>query len=208
MARSRNIKPGFFMNDELAELPTSTRLLAVGLPCIADREGRIKDRPRRIKAELLPYDDVDINAAIDALNDVEFILRYEVNNIEYIQIVNFLKHQHPHRDEKASTIPASCNNDATPVKVPDDTDGNTPDSLNLITDSLTSNGFDAWWAVYPKKVEKKKALEKWNKDGFDKMADHLIADVKNRVANHGEWIRGFVINPTTYLNQECIQVCV
>ena len=42
------------MNDELAELPTSTRLLAIGLPCIADREGRIKDRPKRIKRSYYP----------------------------------------------------------------------------------------------------------------------------------------------------------
>ena len=31
MARARNIKPGFFTNDLLAELPFETRLLFIGL---------------------------------------------------------------------------------------------------------------------------------------------------------------------------------
>ena len=31
MARARNIKPGFFTNDELVELPFATRLLFIGL---------------------------------------------------------------------------------------------------------------------------------------------------------------------------------
>jgi hypothetical protein len=55
VARSRNIKPGFFLNDELAECEPLARILFAGLWCIADREGRLEDRPKRIKAEVLPY---------------------------------------------------------------------------------------------------------------------------------------------------------
>lgn len=39
MARARNIKPGFFTNDELVELPFEVRSLFIGLWAIADREG-------------------------------------------------------------------------------------------------------------------------------------------------------------------------
>ena len=53
MARARNIKPGFFDNETLGELPALTRLLFIGLWCLADREGRLQDRPKRIKKELL-----------------------------------------------------------------------------------------------------------------------------------------------------------
>ena len=52
MARARNIKPGFFTNDELVELPFATRLLFIGLWTIADREGRMVDRPKKIKMEI------------------------------------------------------------------------------------------------------------------------------------------------------------
>ena len=54
MARARNIKPGFFKNELLAEMPPETRLLFMGLWCLADREGRFEDRPKKIKMELFP----------------------------------------------------------------------------------------------------------------------------------------------------------
>ena len=43
--RTRLLKPGFFMNEELARLPVRARLLFAGLWCLADREGRLEDRP-------------------------------------------------------------------------------------------------------------------------------------------------------------------
>lgn len=55
MARSRNLKPGFFLNDCLAECQPLARILFAGLWCIADREGRLLDRPRKIKVEVLPH---------------------------------------------------------------------------------------------------------------------------------------------------------
>ena len=69
MARARNIKPGFFTNDELVELPFSTRLLFIGLWTIADREGRMVDRPKKIKMEIFPADDVDCDQALTQLAD-------------------------------------------------------------------------------------------------------------------------------------------
>jgi len=48
MARSRNIKPGFFRNEMLAECSPLARLLFAGLWCLADRFGRLEDRPKRI----------------------------------------------------------------------------------------------------------------------------------------------------------------
>ena len=109
MARARNIKPGFFDNEVLGELPALTRLLFIGLWCLADREGRLQDRPKRIKKELLGYDDVtadDVDTMLQQLNDNEFIQRYEVAGEQYIQVRNFLKHQNPHCKEQPSVIPA------------------------------------------------------------------------------------------------------
>ena len=54
MARARNIKPAFFKNETLVELPVETRLLFIGLWTLADREGRLEDRPKRIKMEIYP----------------------------------------------------------------------------------------------------------------------------------------------------------
>ena len=94
------------MNDQLAEIEPLGRLLFAGLWCIADREGRLEDRPKRIKAEVLPYDDCDVDDLLNKLAEREFIIRYEVNGEKYIQVVNFIKHQNPHYKEVPSEIPA------------------------------------------------------------------------------------------------------
>ena len=127
MARARLLKPGFFANDKLGELPPVARLLFQGLWCIADREGRLEDRPKRIKAEVLPYDRGDPDRLLDLLADAGFIERYGVAGSNYIQISAFTKHQHPHPNEPGSALPppdsgASAHADVT---TPSDIGGST-----------------------------------------------------------------------------------
>lgn len=105
MARSRNIKPGFFKNEVLGEMPVEIRLLFIGLWTLADREGRLEDRPRRIKMELFAYDSFDLDPMLNRLQADGFLIRYEVYDVRYIQLINFVKHQDPHYKEKASEIP-------------------------------------------------------------------------------------------------------
>jgi hypothetical protein len=105
MARARSIKPAFFSNEELAELSAGTRLLFIGLWTIADRNGRLEDRPKRIKAELFPYDNIDLEEGLSKLHNAGFIDRYSADGINVILINNFLKHQHCHPSEKASGLP-------------------------------------------------------------------------------------------------------
>ena len=103
--RARYIKPGLYKNEHLAECDPLTRLLFTGLWCMADREGRLEDRPKRIKAELLPYDDGDVDAMLNDLVKYGFIQRYEVDGHRFIQVSNFTKHQRTHTNEVQSTIP-------------------------------------------------------------------------------------------------------
>ena len=77
MSRARNIKPGFFSNDVLVELPFEYRLLFIGLWTEADRAGRLEDRPLKIKMMVFPADNVDVNAGLQALHDRGFIQRYD-----------------------------------------------------------------------------------------------------------------------------------
>ncbi len=107
MARTRSVSFGLFENEDLAELSIFHRYAFVGLWTIADREGRIEDRPRKIGAKLFPYDG-KANAMDGVLSDLErlgFLRRYEVDGVRVVQIVNFLKHQRPHPKEKDSELP-------------------------------------------------------------------------------------------------------
>lgn len=106
MARARNIKPGIMENEDLAELEPIARLLFVYLWMLADRDGRLEDRPKRIKVKALPYDsEANVDELLDELQSSGFIVRYEADRTRCIQIVNFLKHQKPHSNESASVLP-------------------------------------------------------------------------------------------------------
>lgn len=106
MARARNIKPAFFLNDNLSELPPETRLLFIGLWCEADREGRISFRPKRIRAAIFPYESYDIESMLADLEKFGFIRVYDDGGDKFLQVENWTKHQRPHHKEIASVIPA------------------------------------------------------------------------------------------------------
>lgn len=140
MARARNIKPGFFTNDELADCSPLARLLFAGLWLHCDREGRIEDRPKKIKAEILPYDNCDADELLGDLEAHGFIIRYSHGKRRYIQVTNFGKHQNPHIKESASEIPAPDKHGASTVQSPEVPAlvGLNPSSLNLNPESLTT----------------------------------------------------------------------
>lgn len=111
MARARNIKPAFFDNDELAEIPALGRLLFIGLWTLADHNGNLEWREKRVKKQLLAYDDCDINELANNLDKSGFVRFYSDGEKTYLNIVNFTKHQNPHKNErvKGSDIPVFKN---------------------------------------------------------------------------------------------------
>jgi hypothetical protein len=91
--RIRTVKPAFFKDEDLGDLPPLTRLLFQGLWLMADRDGRLEDRPRLIKTEVLPYDQCDIESMLDVLDKAGFITRYEGGGRRCIYIPGFKIHQ-------------------------------------------------------------------------------------------------------------------
>ena len=129
--RARIIKPGFFKNEYLGELDPLARLFFSGTWCLADKEGRLEDRPKKLKAEILPYDNCDAEEIVQSLTDKGFYIRYEVNGNRYIQIANFKEHQNPHPKEAPSLIPPppSLNNE-----VSTESNGNSMESNEQVTE--------------------------------------------------------------------------
>jgi hypothetical protein len=103
--RARLLKPGFFMNEELARLPVRARLLFAGLWCLADREGRLEDRPDRIRAAIFPYERVRVDDLLARLEKAGFVKRYQSASTCCIALPQFAKHQRPHHRESESTLP-------------------------------------------------------------------------------------------------------
>lgn len=147
MARARNIKPSLFKNEVLGVADPLYTILFEGLWVLADREGRLEDRPLRIKGEVFPYrEGVDVNSMLDWLQAHGFIKRYSVGTAKCIVIVNFTKHQNPHKNESVSELPspelAQESVGATSEKIGStraDSLNLIPDSINLIPDSLQTH---------------------------------------------------------------------
>ncbi len=107
MLKSRVISPGIVTNEILAALGPYATLLFERLWMLADREGRLEDRPARIKAEAFPYwPELDVENLLENLSKTGFIIRYQSDsNVPLISICNFCTYQHVHPHEKRSVIP-------------------------------------------------------------------------------------------------------
>lgn len=109
MARIRTIKPDFFRHEPLFEAEKATglplRIAFAGLWTAADREGRFRWKPRSLKLDCLPYDDVDFEAVLEALRAAGLVVKYTVDGSEYGFIPSWHKHQHINQREAASNLP-------------------------------------------------------------------------------------------------------
>ncbi|MEM5872110.1 MAG: hypothetical protein QW051_04520 [Candidatus Aenigmatarchaeota archaeon] len=225
--RARNIKPGFFKNEDLAELPPLARLLYAGLWCYADREGKFEWRPKRIKAEILPYDNCDITKLLMSLHSKKFIYKYVVNGEEYGIIPKFNKHQSPHKHEAKSTIPdppkeiieqIQClemsntlheiPNTSQEMYTTSPADSLIPDSL--IPDSLIPDiniFFDEFWNIYPtrqgKKQGKKECLEFFKKRFKpDSEEIQLLLKATKNYSNSKQVMDGYAKDPIRFLKKD------
>lgn len=224
MARARNIKPAFFQNEELGELQPIDRLAFIAMWTVADFKGCIEYRAKRLKVQLLPYDNCDIESIVTNLEQSRFITTYSVQGQTYIKILNFEKHQNPHPNEKKSgsdipDIDKSDNsiNQLQNIVTNHDQDGsNRADSLLLIPDSpiplpakktsreialVVDDDFNLFWKSYPKKSAPDAAKKSWNK------LKPNVTDVLNALQwqkQSEQWQKNggqFIPNPATYLNQ-------
>lgn len=222
MARARNIKPGFFKNEDLAECTPWARLCFAGLWTLADRKGRLEDRPKRIKGELFPFDTVDVEPLLQELVRFKFIVRYEIDGFKAIQILEFAKHQSPHYSEIKSVIkppnfqgglfdddedtPENSENDDAIKGMSQPPDSLIPDSIKKNTSGNPDTappGFAEFWGIWPKtdrKTAKAECQKRWKARGLEPVADQIAAHVA-AMKTSKQWRDGFEPAPLTYLNQ-------
>jgi hypothetical protein len=194
VARSRNIKPGLFKNEVLGVADPLYTLLFEGLWLLADRAGRLENRPLRIKAEVFPYrEGLDVVAMLSWLESNGFIRRYQANGLALIQIVEFVKHQNPHKNEPESLLPAPDEIGASTEKIGStraDSGFLIPDSGFLITDMPPAAS-----PPPPAKSKKQKTelpdgfavsdrVRKWAAEkGYERLEEHCEAFVRKCQSN-------------------------
>jgi len=218
MSRQRMIRPEFFTDEDLVELGPLTRLLFIGLWVEADRDGRLKDKPKSIKLAVLPADECNVDDMLDDLERIGSIRRYEVDGSKYIDIPGFSTYQHVHHREQQSTIP-SCPKThsfagkprANPGQASDKPVASTSTSTSTSTEKKStslvrqeSDGFDSFWLVYPRKENRKKAVARWSKLSVeDRRLATGIATLMGDLSAKGLGPeRSYIPLPTTFLNGE------
>lgn len=215
--RIRTIKPGFFTHEEIAELSPLARILFIGLWCMADVAGRLEDRPKRIKIEVLPYDKADADALLNEIQGRGFIERYTVGEVRIIQVKNLEKHQRISGKEAQSTS-----------EYPEKQQGSNIEVHGCFTESQEGKGRDkegkgegregerkgvsrasraqeveSIYEAYPKKTAKQDALRAIDKALRSVPHSVLLEAVTAYAQATATWApdeRQFIPNPATWFN--------
>jgi hypothetical protein len=215
MPRIRTIKPEFFDDEVLCALPPLHRICYAGLWCQADKAGRLEDRPRRLKARVMPFDDVNMDVILTDLVQAGFIIRYVVEGKQYITIKpsSWEKHQRPRNDEPESVLPpvdsakvfvASLGSDESVTVQSLGKERKGTERGKELRDAPLLERFERFWENYPKKVGKDAAWAEFKKrNPGDDLTDAMIAVVLSQRASE-QWRKEggqYIPNPRTWLHQ-------
>lgn len=177
------VKPSFFKHADLYDAEVSSglplRIAFEGLWTVADRRG-VFAWSRNIKPDVIPYDPVDMLQVLDALALAGFVTRYEVDGKPYGIIPTLGEHQHFHKDERASALPAPPEHHASNGLAPGEQDADTMENGRHTASGIrhTKSGittlaqkaapadadFEEAWQHYPRRSggnSKAKALKAW-----------------------------------------------
>lgn len=225
MARQRVINPEFFLDEELSGVSAHARLLYIGLWGICDDNyATLPNRPKWIKAQVFPYEEVNIEELIDELEKLEKITRFESEDgKQYWFVKNFFKYQKIDRPSKPkfpeyqpySTRHADCGTDGERKK--DDTRGvldehststraeekrSKEKRTSILSARADETPFEIFWEKYPRKEQKRKSLEIWARKKLDAQLEAILAFIA-LAESSDRWKSGYVKQPPSFLSGEC-----
>jgi|GEM_PF-1769645 len=189
MARKRMIDPNIWQSEDFNSLSILARLVFIGMFSNADDEGRGRAKPVYLKSVIFPYDEnirvVDVEKTLSEISSKMSVTLYSHNENEYYQLDNWQKWQTINRPQE-SNIPAkpiiieqSLSNHGTINEQSMNNHGVITDEFvlkeykrkevkgkevnnNIVrSENARSSDFEKFWSVYPLKVGKKKAEEKY-----------------------------------------------
>ncbi len=119
MARIRSIKPEFWTSEQIIECSPITRLMFIGIWNFSDDSGRMPVSVKTIKFRLFPGDDIsfeNIQGMITELSVNGLIRLYEVDDVAFLQVTGWERHQKINRPQP-SKHPAPPNKNSRSVKI-------------------------------------------------------------------------------------------
>lgn len=207
MGEKRMFAKSIVMSDAFLDMPMSARCLYFTLGMFGDDDGFVNS-PKSIMRQ--------IGASIDDMNVLiakKFVLLFEsgVIVIKHWRINNYLRNDRyketSYQDEKAQ-LNVREDGAYEMLGIPTVDQRYTNGIPNITQHNLTEHNktnnehFDEFWSLYPKKVEKKKAMAVFIKINPDDDLFSTMIEAIKKQKQSDQWQRGFVPNPTTWLNGE------
>lgn len=210
MARIRTVKPELFKHEDLFELEKETklpiRLCFIGLFTCCDREGRFKWRPRTLKLDVIPYDDIDFSRVLDALMTRGFVIKYDVNGEEFGVISSFTKHQVINNRESLSELPEPAIGlviDASTTRQSRVNHAPSGEGKGREGKEMHETSFLEFWSSYPKKMAKQDSLKAWLKIKPDDILKEKILKSIELQKKSKDWLKDngqYIPHPASWLN--------
>lgn len=112
MARIRTVKPEFWSDEKLKNVPLQARLAFIGLWTYSDDYGVVKGNPVLLKSFIFPYDDNirqnQFNEWLDALVNARMLQPFIFNGESLYYIRSFRNHQKVDRPSLTRNCPESA----------------------------------------------------------------------------------------------------
>ncbi len=164
MARDRTISSDFWTWEAVIDCAPMTRLLFLGLQNFADDFGVQPLKPRTIRMQVFPGDQIDndrLRAMVDELAARGLVRIYAVEGVEYVEIIDWeqlqrvgkrAKRRYPaFPEEKLPSVSEVAEGlpDATPVAVPDEPPTGRPSDTPDLRGEKEDGPDDAWPPAAP-----------------------------------------------------------
>lgn len=216
MARIRTIKPDFWTDGAMVRLTPFARLLYIGMWNFALCDhGHVADDSMKLKLQVLPMDDVDVDELLAELMDEGRIQRLtSPDGRTYLHVKRFEDHQKI--DPRFKTrCPACAQQDSlihaeSPTRTaetlditpdpPKGREGKGREGNKNTSNAALSTEFDAFWKSYPRKVGKDAARKAYAKAAKSATSEEILTGVENLRVEVAGKEQQFIPHPTTWLN--------
>jgi hypothetical protein len=183
-----------------------------------DNYATFPNRPEWVKAQVFPYEEVDIRALLVELSSKgKIILFISEEHHEFFYIKNFFKHQKidrpsnpkypefkPDNAVQYTRLVEHSTSPRSEVKLSKDKLSKDKLLSAKPDDSEEKSSFDIFWEEYPRKVQKKTAKDVWKSKHLDSRLPE-IREFITKAKNTNDWQKDngqFIPHPSTFLKQE------
>ena len=217
---NRVLKDSICTSENVDQLSAFQETFFYRLIVNCDDYGRMDARPKILSSRLFPLKDIrsnQIEDALRALTSAELVILYEVDGKPFLQMKTWDRHQqvrakrskYPAPDDGNITSDSICNQMQADVSkcprnpIQSESNPNPNPNPSRERGRETPEGFDQFWAAYPKKTAKPDAIKAYGKIKPDEALLAQILSAIQKQKQTAQWQEDggrFVPYPATWLN--------